>query len=112
MPEDKLISIRADVMAVLEKISFSLERSASAAEATHELYKKANEATKRAMDSREERERESNERAREDFKMAKERHEAFMKNEKAKSDREGEWMKKVKELKGGSDGNTIPIITK
>ena len=76
--EDQLIQL-------LKDISFSLERSASAAEATHKLYKRANEMTERHMQAREERERESNERQKEDFAMAKERHESFM---RAAKDRE------------------------
>ena len=88
--EDKLIQ-------TLEAIAFSLERSASSSEATYKLYKSANEETKRHMQQREEREREVNDRAREDFAMSKERHEAFMRNEKAKELREVEWLKKVKE---------------
>jgi hypothetical protein len=87
---------------LLEQIAFSLERSASAAEATHKLYKKANDATERAMTAREEREREINERQRDDFSMSKERHEAFMRNEKLKTDRETEWLKKVKEAPNGN----------
>ena len=90
---------------ILQDIAFSLERSASAAEATHKLYKQANEMTQRHMEHREEREREVNERQREDFSMAKERHEAFMRERK---DRELA-LKRLTE--GGKDGNIISVPT-
>ena len=92
---------------VLIRIADSLERSANASEATHSLYKKANEATKRAMEAREERERAAATRAEMDFSMSKERHEAFMRNQKATETREAEWLKKVKEVENGKDKNII-----
>ena len=86
---------------ILQDIAFSLERSASAAEATHKLYKQANDMTQRHMQAREEREREANDRAKEDFAMAKERHESFMK-ERAARDRA---LKSIQQ--GGKDGSII-----
>ena len=95
----------------IKSIAFSLDRQANASEATHNLYKKANEATKRAMEAREEREKEANERSKMDFSMSKERHEAFMRNQKATETREAEWLKKVKEVKNNEDKNIIESNT-
>ncbi len=99
------------VYALVMRIAECLERQADAAEATHSLYKKANEATKRAMEAREERERAAATRAEMDFSMSKERHEAFMRNQKATETREAEWLKKVKEVKNNEDKNIIESNT-
>ena len=98
------------VYALVMRIAECLERQADAAEATHSLYKKANEATKRAMEAREERERAAATRAEMDFSMSKERHEAFMRNQKA-TETEAEWLKKVKEVENGKDKNIIESNT-